>query len=328
MTIKTALCASTVAAAAALGGTAAFAEAHMGDCGEVTITEMNWASSAVVTAVADFLMTQGYGCDVTRVPSSTNPAIASVAETGEPDILTELWVNASPPYEKLRDEGKLKPLTDVITGAGEGWWIPKYLADAHPELTTLEGLKANPELLASRFHQCPDGWACKTVNGNVAAGAGLEAAGYEIFQHGSGETMATSMAAAYEDEAPWFGYYWSPTSILGKYPMVQVDLGTFDQAKHDCNSKEDCADPQVNPYPASKVLTVVTTAFADSHPEVTDMLSKLSFTADQMNQLLAWQDENSASADETAAYFLTSNTDQWSAWLDDAARENLATILQ
>ena len=34
------------------------------DCGEVSITEMDWASSAVVTAVATFLMEQGYGCSV------------------------------------------------------------------------------------------------------------------------------------------------------------------------------------------------------------------------------------------------------------------------
>ena len=43
-------------------------------CGEVTITEMNWASSAVVTAVSKFIMEQGYGCSVVKVPSATLPA--------------------------------------------------------------------------------------------------------------------------------------------------------------------------------------------------------------------------------------------------------------
>ena len=31
------------------------------DCGEVTITEMNWASSAVLASVSKFLMESGYG---------------------------------------------------------------------------------------------------------------------------------------------------------------------------------------------------------------------------------------------------------------------------
>lgn len=316
-----------------LGATAALtvavgSAAAQEQCGEVSITEMDWASATVVTAVASFLLQEGYGCDVTKIPSATNPALASVAETGEPNILTELWVNASPVYDRLKEEGKVIPVADVIVGAGEGWWIPGYLAEEHPELTTIEGILANPELVGNRFHQCPDGWACKTVNGNVAAGAGLEDAGIEVFQHGSGETMATSIAAAFEDEEPWFGYYWSPTSVLGKYPMVKVDLGEFDAAKHECNSKEDCADPQVNPYPPATVLTVVTATFSDDHPAVADFLGKLSFPADLMNGLLAWQDENNASPDEAAVYFLTTQKDMWSGWLNDAAKENLSALLQ
>ena len=34
------------------------------DCGEVSITEMNWASSAVVTQVSKFLMEQGYRYEI------------------------------------------------------------------------------------------------------------------------------------------------------------------------------------------------------------------------------------------------------------------------
>ena len=58
------------AAAAVLmtSGSAAYA-----DCGEVSITEMDWASSAVVTAVATFLMEQGYGCSVQKVPVFDGP---------------------------------------------------------------------------------------------------------------------------------------------------------------------------------------------------------------------------------------------------------------
>lgn len=51
------------------------------DCGEVSITEMDWASSAVVTAVSKFLLEEGYGCKVITVPSASTPALASVAET-------------------------------------------------------------------------------------------------------------------------------------------------------------------------------------------------------------------------------------------------------
>ena len=51
---------------------------------------IDWASANVVTSVAKLLMEQGYGYSVTTVPSSTSTALTSVAETGTPDILTEL----------------------------------------------------------------------------------------------------------------------------------------------------------------------------------------------------------------------------------------------
>ena len=298
-------------------------------CGEVTITEMNWASAAVVTGVAKFLMEEGYGCDVTKVPSSSVPALASVAETGEPDILTELWVSSTPAYDDLEAAGKVTPLTEVLSDGGvEGWWIPQYMVDAHPELATLEGVLANPELFDNRFHQCPEGWYCKTVNRNLITASGIEEAGFDVFEHGSGETMATSIAAAFADKGPWIGYYWAPTSILGKYPMTMVYLGDFDAEAHTCNTKSDCATPKVSPYPTSRVLTVVTSEFAASNPEVTELMKNLSFTNQQMGEVLAWQEDNNASADETAVHFLTSNSDVWASWLNADARGKLSHLIQ
>ena len=323
MKIRTILLAA--AAPLAIAG-AAHADAH--GCGEVSITEMNWASSAVVTAVADFLMTEGYGCTVTRVPSSTNPALASLSETGEPDIVTELWVNAAPVYDRMDADGSIVTLAEVLSDGGEeGWWIPNYLLEAHPELATIDGVLANPELVGGMFHQCPDGWACKTVNGNLAEAAGLEEAGIELFQHGSGETMATSIAAAFENEEPWFGYYWAPTSVLGRYPMTRVDIGEFDEEAYNCNADEECANPGLSAYPLGRVVTVATADFQERQPDITELMSNVVFTNEQMNAVLAWQDENNASAEEAAVYFLTTYQDVWPNWLSDGARENLSALI-
>nr|WP_236744560.1 glycine betaine ABC transporter substrate-binding protein [Marinobacter similis] len=111
--------AALLCAAAAPG----FAQAN--ECGQVSITEMNWASASVVTNVAKFVMEQGYGCEVAVVPSDTVPAITSVAENGEPDIVTELWVNSTGEvFERLEKEGKIVRLGEVLSPGGvEGWWL-------------------------------------------------------------------------------------------------------------------------------------------------------------------------------------------------------------
>jgi len=299
------------------------------DCGEVSITEMDWGSAVIVTQVAKFLLEQGYGCSVTVVPSASTPALASVSETGEPDIITEVWTNGAPAYVPLLEAGKINELTNVLSDGGlEGLFIPVYFAEAHPELTTIEGVLANPDLVGNRMHNCPVGWTCQVVATNVAKAGGFEAAGVEDFVHGSGETLTASIGAAYAAKEPWFGYYWTPSLVMGKYPMVQVDLGPHDPSKQACNSDKECSNPTMQSWPSSVVTTVVTSEFEASHPAETDLMRNLSFTNNMMNSLLAWQDAEGATGDETAVYFLSTQQELWGSWINDAARAKLAALLQ
>lgn len=296
---------------------------------EVSITEMNWASSQIITEVSKFLMEHGYGCKVEKVPSATTTAVASLAENGEPDVVTELWLNSTGEiYSKLEAEGKVSRLADVLAPGGvEGWWIPEYLAKAHG-IETIQDVMANPELVGGRFNNCPDGWGCRIVSDNLVRALDLEASGIEVFNHGSGETLATSLASAYEDKAPWFGYYWGPTAILGKYKMVKIKIGEIDEDVHLANSNKDIPNPGVSDFPPAPVLTVSTAALNKREPDIAELMSKVSFDVDVMSGLLAWQEDNGASAEEAAVRFLTTETDTWSKWVNDGAREKLSAILK
>ena len=315
-----------LAAACALGltGTQALA-----DCGEVSMTEMNWASSQVITHVSKFLMEQGYGCTVQLVPSATIPAVASMAENAEPDIVSELWLNsAGEAYTKLVDEGSVETLADVLDPGGvEGWWIPDYLAEAHPELNTVQDIMANPELVGGRFNNCPVGWGCRIVNDNVIIALGMRDV-MEIFDHGSGETLGASIASAYEAQEPWFGYYWAPTAVLGKYPMKQIKIGDIDEAVHLANQDVDNPNPGVSDFPPAPVLTASTAGFIASNPEIADLMRNVSFPVGIMNSVLAWRDNNNASAEEAAVYFLTNHSDVWSDWVNAAARDKLSALIK
>jgi glycine betaine/proline transport system substrate-binding protein len=304
------------------------AQAQSGDCGEVSVAEMNWASGQIITGITAFLMEQGYGCDVKIVQSATTTAITSLAENNEPDVVPELWVNSAQAYFRLEEEGKVRKAADVFAeGGSENWWVPAYLVEEHPELATIEGILENPELVGGRFHNCPDGWGCRIANDNLVEAFEFEKHGMEVFDHGSGETLPASMAAAYENREPWFGYYWGPTAVLGRYDMVAVDMGPYDAEIHACNQTQDCETPGKSAYPAAPVLTVVTTDFAERNPEVFELVSNISFGTQELSNLLAWQKENSASAEEAAVHYLTNFQDQWSGWLSDEARRNLTALL-
>ncbi|WP_047030277.1 ABC transporter substrate-binding protein [Hoeflea sp. IMCC20628] len=316
------------AAVAALASpTAALAQEN---CGEVTITQMNWDSAAIVTAVSKFLMEQGYGCDVTAVPSDTTPAMTSLSENNEPDIVTELWENsAGDAYKKLKADGKIVELGNVLDPGGvEGWWLPTYLVEEHPELATIDGVMANPELVGGMFNNCPDGWGCRIVNDNLIRAYDLEGKGFEIFNHGSGETLATSMAAAFESKEAWFGYYWGPTTPLGKFDMTSIDMGEYNEEAFLASQNADAPDPKPSAFPAASVLTIVTKDFMASHPDIAKLMSNVTFQTDTMSQLLAWKEEKNASNEEAAVYFLKNNPDAWSGWINDSAKEKLAVLLK
>jgi glycine betaine/proline transport system substrate-binding protein len=300
------------------------------DCGDVSITEMTFASAIITTEISTFLMEQGYGCTVTRVPSDTIPALTSLAENDEPDIVTELWVNsAGKAYDKLKAEGVIEDMAQVLDPGGiEAWWIPTYLADEHPELKTIQGILDNPELVGNRFNNCPDGgWVCNIINHNIARAYGVEEAGIKIFDHGSGQTLAASLAAAYEAKEPWFGYYWEPTAIMGRFDMTMVDIGEADAELHESNLDPDFGNPQKTAYPPSLVYTVATTSFTEREPEVAKLISNISFSTDEMSSLLAWQGENNASTEDAAVYFLQNNKDKWADWLNENARQRLSKLL-
>jgi glycine betaine/proline transport system substrate-binding protein len=308
----------------------ATASAQDSECGEVSIAQMGWAAAEVTTNIAKFLLEQGYDCDVTLVQSDTIPAITSVAENGEPDVVTNLWLNsAGDAYKKLEEGGKIERLTSVLEPGGvEGWWIPTALAEEHPELTTIEGIMENPDLVGGRFNNCPDGWGCRVVSDNLVEALDLESSGIEVFNHGSGETLASSMGAAVTNDDPWFGYYWGPTVPLGKYDMTRVKLGEYDEAAFSELQNPDTPDPQVSDFPAAPILTSVTSEFTEENPEVTEFFSNMTFSTEQMSSLLAWKDENNASNEEVAVHFLTTAQNTWTDWVNDSAEENLSSLIQ
>ena len=244
-------------------------------------------------------------------------------------MVPEVWSNSVPAYDGLVEEGKVITAGNTFANGGEeGWWIPQYLADKHPELATLEGVLANPELVGARFHNCPVGWGCRIVNDNLKVVHDLEGNGIEVFDHGSGANLAASIAAAFEDQAPWFGYYWGPTAILGKYPMVKVDLGGVNPEQHRLNQVEgqDAGKIGVSDFPAAPVLTAMTADFANRAPAAAEFIKNSALPNDLISAMLAWKEENNASADETAAWVLTNHTDVVMSMVSGEAKANLEKL--
>ena len=316
--------------------TSSFAAA---DCGKVTIADMNWNSATLIAHVDQFILEHGYGCDAELVPGDTMPTSTSMIEKGEPDIASELWINQmQAALEKGVEEKRLRLAGQSLSEGGEeGFWVPEYMVKEYPELATIKGVRKHADLFKhpenpdmSAFYGCPAGWACQISAANLFHAMKMEDDNFELIDPGSGAGLAASIAKAYERQAPWFGYYWAPTAILGKYKMVKVDFGTgvdLDEYRN-CTVQEDCVNPKVTMYPSAPVYTVTSESFAKKAPEAYEYLSARSFTNAQLNELLAWMEQNQADGEIVLEHFLSKYENIWGDWLPEEVSRKVKVALK
>ena len=250
-------------------------------------------------------------------------------EKGEPDLAPELWVNAvREPLDAAVAEGELIIAAEILSDGGEeGWWIPKFVADAHPEIKTPADALARPDLFPApeddsigAVHNCPSGWNCQITTGNLFRAYGGEEKGFELVDTGSSAGLDGSIAKANEREEGWLGYYWSPTAILGRYEMVKLDMGAHDKEQWDsCTAVLDCEDQKVNGWAKSEVFSVVTNEFAEKAGVAMDYVGTRSWDNSTVNTLLAWMADNQATGEEAAVYFLENHEDIWGPWVSEDA---------
>lgn len=314
-------------------------QASAEQCGAVTIADMNWSSASLLAHVDKIILTEGYGCEADLVPGDTMPTGTSMIEKGEPDIAPEMWTNSlKDVLDKAVEEGRLRYAGKSLSDGGEeGFWVPDYLVAQYPELATIEGVKQHPELFEhpedptkAMFMGCPAGWGCQISAGNLFEALDLADAGFELVDPGSGSGLAGAIAKAYNREEGWFGYYWAPTAVLGKYKMVKVDFGSGTDGEYfrECIAKVECEDPKASMYPESPVYSMTTEDFASKSPMAYDYISKRSVTNAMMNELLAWMEDNQADGEFGAYYFLENFEEVWTQWVTADVAEKVKSGLK
>jgi glycine betaine/proline transport system substrate-binding protein len=307
------------------------------NCGKVTIAEMTWQSAAVLAHMDAKILSAGYGCEVELVPGDTMPTGTSMIEKGEPDIAPELWTNGlGPLLAPAVAEGRIASAGESIAGGAiESLWIPAYMLDANPELATIEGVIANPQLFPDpedpskgALYGCPAGWNCQITTHQLFKAGGFEAAGWNLIDPGSGAGLAGAMAEAYNKGDGWIGYYWGPTAILGQVEMAQVDQGPHDSAEWDrcIGTDMDCPDPQMMNHPTSKVEIYVSKKIM-GNSTVMGYLSKRGMTSAQISSILAAADADQLSPEEAAEYILMEREDLWKNMVSNDVRAKIKASL-
>ena len=321
-------------------GLTSFSGVANAKCGKLVIAEQNWASAELMANVDKMILELGYGCDVELVPGATMPTFTSMNDKGTPDMNPEQWANAVYTLMlKAVDEGRMIQGNKApITGLGEGWWITPGTVEKHPEIkgmTALEILE-HPEWFPSKedpskgaFVGCPAGWGCQLANANLFKAFDMEKKGWVLIDPGSAAGLDGTISKASDSGDPWLGYYWNPTSMVGKYGLIPVDFGVPFAGRDNwdnCIMKPagECADPKPTAWTKSEVNSLITSSFAKKGGnDAVTYVEKRTYPGDVMNGMLVYMADNQAKGSDAAIEFLKQHEDLWSTWVTAAAAKKI-----
>jgi len=297
---------------------------------------LDYGSAAFHTALARFILEEGYGCATDVIPGTTLVLNQGLARGGV-DLLMEVWTaNAAQAFLDAEDAGEVERLGATFPDATEGWFVPAYVVEGEdapaPGLTSVSDLEAHKELFTDpeepekgRFLNCVIGWQCEVVNSKKLIAYGL-ADDYTNVRPGAGAALEAEVESAYLREKPVLFYHWAPTALIGRYEFVKLEEPDYDPEIWD--EMMAAEEPEhATAYPVTKVVIGANTDFTEASPVLRDLFMKYGTTSAQTSEALAFMQENDASAEEAARHFLETRGDVWRSWVPADVAERVAAAL-
>ncbi|BAO61998.1 ABC proline/glycine betaine transport system, periplasmic component [Pseudomonas protegens Cab57] len=307
----------------------------------IHFADLNWESGSLITEILRIMVEQGYGLPTDTLPGTTITLETALANN-DIQVIGEEWAGRSPVWVKAEAEGKVQALGDTVKGATEGWWVPEYVIKGDPakgikplapELRSVTDLARYKDVFKDpespdkgRFLNSPIGWTSEIVNQQKLKAYGLQDS-YVNFRSGSGAALDAEISSAIRRGKPILFYYWSPTPLLGRFKLVQLQEPPFDAEAW--KTLTDAANP--NPRPtrslASRLSIGVSTPFQKQYPQLAQFFAKVDLPIEPLNRALAQMSENHSAPRDVARAFLKQHPDVWRTWVPRDVADKIAATL-
>jgi glycine betaine/proline transport system substrate-binding protein len=279
-----------------------------------------WLGSQLNVEVAKILLDEYMGYDVETVEIDAS-SIWEAIDTGDIHTSLEVWNSAH-----MEDYAEYIDNRQTIEYGGElgmvgrvGWYIPTYVAEQNPNLTTWEAY-INPENAAL--------FATDESNGKGVIFAGDRYWGHyeediirnlnlqlEVVYADEGsngeDVLIEQLDEAYQAQKPILIYFWEPHWVQAVYDLTLVTLPPYsDECYETANSGGVDCD-----YPTENLYKIFWAGLADYAPEAHTFLQNFSYTTDDQNRMQANVIIENMTAEEAARLWIQENETVWRAWL-------------
>ena len=333
------------------GGSGSVVEIGVSDaarpCGdrEISLGAMQWPSSIILARIHGLILQQELGCTVRIMSGDMASTATSMATTGQPAIVAEMWTSRiASIWNPLLESGHVEPeAVTFLGGSLEGWYLPAHMGEAFGDVRSLAGLVELAGQLAAadgvepvptesgplgpgrrdravapgrlRFISCPADWACSIINRNLLRALGISDK-VELVTPANRFEMDTLIAQSVSLKSPVVFYYWQPNGVLAQFDFVALDMGEYDPDAFACLASRECAAPKPSAFAPEKPFIVAADWVAEDVPLVARYLRGASLPIEEMNRILNWQGEEGGDYEALAARFVREREEIWRPWID------------
>nr|WP_226962496.1 ABC transporter substrate-binding protein [Streptomyces sp. C8S0] len=282
-----------------------------GGSGSVTIAVPSWVGAEANAAVAKHILENELDTEVELTQLDESVAIDGL-NSGKVDAVLEDWGGA-PDKIKLYTEDKKSVVEggDLGVVGHIGWFVPKYLADKHPDITDWKNLNKYKDLFKTAESgdkgQLLEGSPSYTTNDDAII-KNLEL-DYKTVYAGSEAAQITQIKENYKAQKPFITYWWTPQWLNAQVDLVEVKLPEY---------KEGCdADPEkvACGYAQTSLQKYFNADFAKDGGDAAQFLKNFSWTAEQQNEVAAMIADQKLSPEAAAEKWVKANESTWKAWL-------------
>ncbi len=307
----------------------------------IHFADLNWESGSLITDILRTIVEKGYGLPTDTLPGTTITLETALANN-DIQVIGEEWAGRSPVWVKAEAEGKVAALGDTVKGATEGWWVPEYVVKGDPAkgikplapgLRSVTDLKRYKDVFKDpespgkgRFLNSPIGWTSEVVNKQKLKAYGLTDS-YVNFRSGSGAALDAEITSSIRRGQPVLFYYWSPTPLLGRFKLIQLEEPPFDAEAWKTLTDADHPNPRPTRSLASKLSIGVSTPFQKQYPQIAEFFGKVDLPIEALNKALAEMSEKHTPPREAARAFLKAYPQVWRAWLPGDVADKVSASL-
>jgi len=256
--------------------------------GKVRLAYVEWDCATATTNVARAVLEEKLGYEVETLPVAAAAMWAATA-SGDVDGMMAAWLPATHASYLKRFKKKLVDLGPLVTGAKIGLVVPSYVP-----ISSITEINANADKFSDRIIGIDPGAGIMSKTEDALDTYGLNK--MEIME-GSGATMTAALADAIKNKEWIVVTGWAPHWMFGRWDLKFLDdpKGTFGASEH--------------------INTMVRKGLDKDKPEVYRFLDNFKWSRNQMETVMAWDQEPGADRYEDAKRFVRENPELVNSWI-------------